>query len=362
MTVAIRSMALKLTANPARHGPTVSASYLRTLIDFAARQGAERSQLHERSGVDPASLSDPDARIPLDRLKALMATAKALCGDPAFALRFGADPILYETTIVGLIIRSSQTMGEAFREFSRYARLVIEVDDGGAEERFSILRHGDAFWLEDRRRDAAEFPEMTETAFARLICDSLRLFTGRPNFFKAVEVAHAPPSHSAEYEQILRTPVKFSAGRNAVLVDAAWFDEKPPGANRYSFGVFSRHAAALLAELEDTRSVCGAVEKHLIETLHKGDVAMRTVAELLHMSAPTLYRRLREEGTTFEAVLDNLRFKMAARYLHEEKLSVNETAYLVGFSDAASLSRAYKRWTGAAPRAARVTDLSLTSE
>jgi len=49
-------------------------------------------------------------------------------------------------------------------------------------------------------------------------------------------------------------------------------------------------------------------------------------------------------------VLNELRHKLAAQYLSERKLAVNETAYLLGFSDPAAFSRAYKRWTGHSPR------------
>jgi AraC-like DNA-binding protein len=74
------------------------------------------------------------------------------------------------------------------------------------------------------------------------------------------------------------------------------------------------------------------------------------IARQLGVSRQTLFRRLKAEGITFEKVLDELRHTMALKYLRDKKLSVNETAYLVGFSDPAAFSHAFKRWTGSSPR------------
>lgn len=62
-----------------------------------------------------------------------------------------------------------------------------------------------------------------------------------------------------------------------------------------------------------------------------------------------MYRRLKAENVSFDALYDDLRHRMAIHYLQSQKVSVNETAYLVGFSDPSSFSRAFKRWTGEAP-------------
>jgi AraC-like DNA-binding protein len=71
------------------------------------------------------------------------------------------------------------------------------------------------------------------------------------------------------------------------------------------------------------------------------------------MSRQTLLRRLKAEGTTFEKVLDQLCRRMALGYLEGGEASIDEIAYLVGFSDPAAFSRAFKRWTGMSPKAMR---------
>ena len=72
-------------------------------------------------------------------------------------------------------------------------------------------------------------------------------------------------------------------------------------------------------------------------------------------TSQTLFRKLKAKGVTFEKVLDDLRHKLALDYLNGKKVSVHETAYLVGFSDPAAFSRAFKRWTGSSPRTMRVS-------
>ena len=107
---------------------------------------------------------------------------------------------------------------------------------------------------------------------------------------------------------------------------------------------------AMLANLEASRTVRGQVEALLMTSLHTGEAGMDRIAGKMALSRQTLFRRLKAEGTTFEAVLDDLRRRLALEYLSGRKVSVSETAYLVGFAEPAAFSRAFKRWTGESPR------------
>jgi len=133
---------------------------------------------------------------------------------------------------------------------------------------------------------------------------------------------------------------------------------RQPPAARYAFGVLSKRADAMLTSLENATTLRAKVERALMPILHTGDASMDVVAEKVGMSRRTLLRRLKEEDTTFERVLDDLRHRLALDFVAGDRVSVNETAYLVGFSDPAAFSRAFKRWTGMSPREARLSQQS----
>ena len=343
MTAAIREMTSGVSG-----GPTVSAGYASALADLAAAEGANRAALLESCGLTPADLTDPDARLPFAVFKQLMREGARLSGQPALALRFGASSPSEKLSIVGLIAHASATMEEAFIQTNRYGRLIVEVEGLGHADRFAIEREGDQTWLIDRRKNPNAFLELTESTWARFICENRRHHPDKP-FAKAVHVPHAVPAYRAEYERILQAPVVFESSRNGLLIDPSWLSIPLGSGKRYVFGVFSRHAEALLAKLKAAETVRARVESLLIPVLHTGRGDMQATAARLGVSRASLHRRLKAEGTSFEAVLDDLRRRMALHYLADQKVSIAQTAYLVGFSEPSAFSRAFKRWTGVRP-------------
>ena len=102
-----------------------------------------------------------------------------------------------------------------------------------------------------------------------------------------------------------------------------------------------------------SRSLRGQVEEKLKPLLPIGHATIERIAHELGISRQTLYRRLKAEGVTFEQVLDEVRHKLALRYLGRDGIGVKQVAYLLGFSDPAAFSRAFKRWTGKSPGSMR---------
>jgi AraC-like DNA-binding protein len=80
---------------------------------------------------------------------------------------------------------------------------------------------------------------------------------------------------------------------------------------------------------------------------------MPQVANMLNLSPRTYRRRLEQEGTAYQQLLDRVRAEHATRYLKNSRLPLSTIAYLVGFNDASNFRRAYQKWTGRTPREVR---------
>lgn len=328
---------------------TVSAGFARALLDFAVSRGADEARLLRRSGLLAEDLADQDSRVAFSRYIALMRAGKEETGEAALALEFGAASDFRKFSVVGLISHASANMLEALAQLNRYGRLVHEIEGLGDGPRFNLVERQGQWWMDDLRPNPNDFPELTESTWSRFIVGCRRDFPLHTYALEA-HVTHAAPDYRARYEELWQVPITFGSERNSIRSHPDWTKVQIQPENRYVFGVLTERGEALLHELESSKTLKGRVESLIMPVLHTGAASVDHIASKLGVSRQTLYRNLKAEGVTFEQVLDGLRHSMALHYLAGKKVSVNETAYLVGFSDPAAFSRAFKRWTGKSPR------------
>ncbi len=334
--------------------PTIAAGFARAFLDFAVSRGGDRQMLIKRSHIHPDDLKEQDNRVPLANYMALMKAGIELCNEPALALLFGEAVRMSDISILGLI-GQAETAEEARLRVNRYSRLAIDEGHSETSDRLEFIREDGKVWLNFTSAIYDDNPLLTEALFARCVCDGRALSdaTGGVTRWpspKAIRFTHEEPSYRAEFDRIFGVPLEFSSHMNAMLFDEELLSVRLPQTNSYVFRLLNQQAEALLERLESLESARGRVESLLIPILETGEATMDTIAGKLGLSRQTLFRKLKAEGVTFEQVLDELRHKLALQYLNGKKASVNGTAYLLGFSDPAAFSRAFKRWTGSSPR------------
>jgi AraC-like DNA-binding protein len=108
-----------------------------------------------------------------------------------------------------------------------------------------------------------------------------------------------------------------------------------------------------LQDITQESSFKERVRACLVEMLASGHYSMADVASKLAMSSRTLHRRLKEEDTTFQRVLDQLREELARHYLSVSDYSSTEIAFLLGYEETNSFYRAFRTWTGNTPEEIR---------
>jgi AraC-like DNA-binding protein len=168
---------------------------------------------------------------------------------------------------------------------------------------------------------------------------SLRIFFSYP-----------APEDKSDYERTFgSTPVEFGAPFTGFKFDSVWLDAKLASAESAIHDVILRHAEKALSELPRARKLTERVRSAILNELAGGNPSVAHVAPRLHMSARTLERRLEREGTTFSALLDDMRKGLALRYVGGQDLAFTEIAFLLGFSQVSSFHRAFKRWTNETP-------------
>jgi len=299
------------------------------------------------AGVDPAGLGVPGKRISTRTSLRLMRTVEGLVADPALGLDVARHANATALHALGYAWLASSSLGEAFRRFARYARVVSELWSMRIEESSDGVRISFVFPPDEARRPDWLYDWLVAGAvrLSRLICGDA---------FKPLEVAlvRERPPDAAPFDQYFRAPLLWGASQATLLCSIEDWRRSIPTGHPEVAAVNERVALDYLARLDRDDTVT-QVRQRIRDSLPSGVPSQAEVARALALSRRTLARRLEEAGTSFTGLLDETRRALAEQYLRRTDYSVAEVAYLVGFAEASSFNRAFRRWTGHSPGDAR---------
>jgi AraC-like DNA-binding protein len=300
-------------------------------------------------------LDDPHSRVSLARYVALMDAAVDLCGDPGLPLDFGEQVPMDQLSIVPLIASHAATPEDGAARINRYSALMLDDgDDSGKPALEMTHRHG-KLWIRFGSPVYARYPAIAESGIARSVARARRMLSSAGSratsmrFPEAIHFEYPEPPHRAEYDRVFGVPLVFGSDMTAIAIDPAMLSVSMPKQFGAAATIVTERADVLLADLRKTSSTRESVEAAIARSFASGDVRMETVARQLGLSRATLFRKLKAEGATYDEVLQTLRRDRAQKLLNEEKRSVHQVAHMLGFSDPAAFSRAFKRWTGVSP-------------
>jgi AraC-like DNA-binding protein len=327
--------------------PTVCAGLVRGDLEAARALGLDTGRILTRADLREAELDDPDGRIAFERFIALW---EAIAAEPRverFAVRLGDELRLDTLGVMGYVLAHSGTVGAALAATERFGRLL------GAEliPRRSLTRDRLVLSraLPPRLAATRVFAEATLVGTAALV----ERLAGTPPRIVELHFQHERGPGAALVEERLGCPIRYGAGETLLAFPRAVADLPVRGHDPALLQILERHAATLHEQVPAESSVSAQVRGLVRDALPHGEPAQAEVARKLAMSERTLQRRLRDERTTFAALVEGVRAEVAKRHLTERRMAVYEIAFLLGYSDPSAFHRAFRRWTGVTPQAFR---------
>lgn len=305
--------------------------------------GVAADDVFSKAGLDPALLRDPAARFPYAGMTRLWNLAVETTGDPCFGLR--AVRFWHPTTLhaLGFAWFVSATLKEGFERIERYFRLVgtsgvARFERAGRDFRFFIEMAADA------PAPAAAAIDATAAMLVGM-CRASFAATFAPRY---VWIAHPRSVCAEKMEAYFKAPVEYDAGQVGILIGEQEATAPLPTSSPELAHANEKVILDYLARLDRSR-VAPQLKARLVDALPSGTPEVEHLATTLNMSLRSLQRKLQEEGTSFNALLDETRRELATCYIDDRQLSISEISYLLGFSEPANFTRAFRRWTGKAP-------------
>ncbi|MDH4873589.1 AraC family transcriptional regulator [Pseudomonas sp. BN515] len=300
-------------------------------------------------GLSEEVLERPDAKIPLSQYIALLeVTAERV--DSFLGLRLGLGLLgeSFKSSLfggVGHLVRSAADVRTMLECGSRYLVVHAQANElawrlqGGCLE--ISYRMTDPSVL--HRRQDAEFA--VGTLYARL-----REYTGGKYAPLRVEFEHPQPADTSLHNEVFRCPVKFGQPTNVMVWPGEMLDEPLITADLRLFQALlpglEEERRRRLADTDLTTRIGMVIEANLAS----GRVGLEQVATELHMSKRTLQRRLQELDLEFAELVEEIRQALAIELVRQSPRSLTEIAQQLGYNEASSFTRAFRRWTGLSPR------------
>ena len=336
-------------------GPHLTARAVRPIVSGLAGLGHNPTPMLAHVGVDAAVLEDPEASVPMRQVMGLIDHAVQVTGDENLGLHIAqhAQTGSFDVHLYAMV--SSATLGDAFQCLCRYQRLIHDSTEVrlDVEDNRATLRHRMPGGVAAPRQSA----EFLLAAWMR----GGRLATGTDWSPVEVRFAHGEPARSDEHRRFFGAPVHFMAGENALVIPTSLLDLPCTRADAALFAMLDRYAADRLERAPRSAAVADRARAALAAVLRNGEPSAAHVASRLKMSVRTLNRALAAENTSYRHLLDQLRRELAVRHLADERLSVTEVAFLLGFSELSAFHRAFRRWTGHTPSVFRAQSRRISS-
>lgn len=327
------------------HGYDVAGYHVRGVVHGLFALGLDVHGLLRDAGIERRALEDPEARFAEAQLFALWLQAEQRYGKPAFGLALAMHIPFGRLELVDYLIAACPTVGAGIESLQHHAKLCASGFSFRLESDSRTSEPGKTVFLEHRHgveclpRSLVEYLWMLVILRLRGACGSA--------FTPELALRKLPEGPTLAYRDALgRAPKQSDA--DAMFVSESQWQLENPRRDPCLRPLLEAHARDVSARLPE-EGFQAAARYAVIAALHRGEPSITYVAARLGLTPRTLQRRLEDDATTFQELVDLVRRELALRYLEQTQLSLGEISALLAYAEPSAFGRAFRRWTGTTP-------------
>ena len=333
--------------------PTTLSTWALLVWQELKERGIDAQGVFERAGLEVKKLSEPTSRYPMRKMHRLWQEVLNETEDPLVGISIGRkwNPTTFHA--FGFAWLASASLHDAIHRMERYCKIfndAMEVDLAPAGANY-LFRASSKANPEILHACAIDASLVALLKMFRAICGK---------HFHPLEVSLRAPKTPASgaLEDYFQCPIHFARDDSYWLISQIDLDRTLITGNEELAHVNDNIALEYLSSLNKAQ-IIPAVQHAITSELPSGKVSEKHIASKLNMSPRTMQRKLEAENQTFSKLLQSQRKSLARRYLLDRRMSLTEISYVLGFSEQASFTRAFKRWYGVPPSAYKEQDREI---
>jgi AraC-like DNA-binding protein len=302
-----------------------------------------------RVQLNPQLMHQPGARYSLNKIADLWEQMEKVIEDPCFGLAAAKywHPSNFGT--LGYALLMSTCLRTTLERLIRFHRIISDAAFGKLSEH----RDRKTLVFNLTNKGEKQYSPAREDAAIAWIMSVLQVNYQRPLSPVSLSFRHGRPHGCAgKYYELFQAPIIFDAPVSGIELSLDDADRVLPSGNK-DMAEFNDQAMNKYLLAKNSDPLVSRVTKIIVEHLPSGDASIEKAASELYMSKRKLQRLLRDEGTSFIALLNETREDIAKQYVRDKDMNLTEIAFLLGFSEQSTFSRSFKRWTGKSPSSYR---------
>lgn len=324
---------------------TMSVTKIRPFLKVFENKGISLEEALRGAGVNPLLIESPDNRITAADINRIIELALRITEDESIGLKLGARLNKGFSNILGYILMNCADLREGLQKYRKYEKVLDQTSVTSA------ITEGNLVILTMKIID----PFLAEN---RQYCDYkvagtysyLKLLTGEKIVLKEVWLTHSKPKDVSSYEEVFHCPVLFDKTELALVLDREILNLPVCEPNRELLTILEQRITEIFRmNYEDPTRYTNKVKKIILRDISRNAPTLDKVAKELAVSVRSLQMYLKSEGTTYTKLLNEIQEAMAIDYLADRKLSIDEIAYILGFTERSTFHKAFKKWTNFTP-------------